>query len=71
MRFEIAITIYLQPYNTLQDVIKLALKVEALNKYEISITTKSTAKEGCNTLKYTLVVFSMFRVFCRYNLKFS
>ena len=25
----------------------------------------------CNTPKYTLVVFSMFRVFCRYNLKFS
>ena len=25
----------------------------------------------CNTLNYTLVVFSMFRVFCRYNLNFS
>ena len=25
----------------------------------------------CNTLKYTLVVFSMLRVFCRYNLKFN
>ena len=33
MRFEIARLIYLQPYNTLQDVMKLALKVEALNKY--------------------------------------
>ena len=25
----------------------------------------------CNTLKYTLVVFNMFRVFCTYNLNFS
>ena len=25
----------------------------------------------CNTPKYTLVVFDMFRVFCRYNLNFS
>ena len=33
------------PYNTLHDVIKLALKVEALNKYGSSITTKSVAKE--------------------------
>ena len=46
MRFEIARVIYLQPYNTLQDVMKLALKVEALNKDESSVTTKSTTKEG-------------------------
>ena len=46
MRFEIARVIYLQPYNTLQDVTKHALKVEALNKYESSITTRSTTKEG-------------------------
>ena len=32
-RFEISKTVQLQPYNTLQDVINLALKVEALNKY--------------------------------------
>ena len=32
-RFEISKTVQLQPYNTLQDVIKLALKVETLNKY--------------------------------------
>ena len=25
---------------------------------------------GCNTPKYTLIVFSRFRVYCRYNLKF-
>ena len=25
---------------------------------------------GCNTPKYTLVVFNMFRVFCKYNLNF-
>ena len=35
----------MQPYNTLHDVIKLALKVEALNKYGSSITTKSVTKE--------------------------
>ena len=46
MRFEIATVIYLQPYNTLQDVMKLTLKVEALNKYGSSITTRSTTKEG-------------------------
>ena len=46
MRFEIAKVIYLQPYNTLQDVMKLDLKVKALNKYGSSITTRSTAKEG-------------------------
>ena len=33
LRFEISKTLQLHPYNTLQDVIKLALKVEALNKY--------------------------------------
>ena len=33
LRFEISKTVQLQPYNTLQDVIKLALKVEALNTY--------------------------------------
>ena len=27
--------------------------------------------ENCNTPKYTLVDFDMFRVFCRYNLNFS
>ena len=27
--------------------------------------------ENCNTPKYTIVVFSMFRVFYRYNLNFS
>ena len=33
LRFEISKTVQLQPYNTLQDVIKLALKGEDLNKY--------------------------------------
>ena len=33
LRFKISKTVQLQPYNTLQDVINLALKVEALNKY--------------------------------------
>ena len=26
---------------------------------------------SCNTLKYTIVVFDMFMVFCRHNLNFS
>ena len=46
MRINIAIIIYMQPYNTLQDVIKLALKIEVLNKYRSSTTTMSVAKEG-------------------------
>ena len=46
MRFDIARIIYMQPYNTLQDVIKLAFKVETLNKYRSSTTTRSVAKEG-------------------------
>ena len=29
-----------------------------------------TSQGICNTPKYILVVFSMFKVFCRYNLKF-
>ena len=32
LRFEISKTVQLQPYNTLQDVIKLALKVEVLKQ---------------------------------------
>ena len=46
MRFDIARIIYMRPYNTLQDVIKLALKVEALNKFRSSTTSRSVAKEG-------------------------
>ena len=45
MRFDIDKIIYMQPYNTLQDVIKLALRVEDLNKYRNSTTTRSVAKE--------------------------
>ena len=44
MRFEISKTVQLQPYSTLQDVIKLALKVEALNKYGGFTTNR--IKEG-------------------------
>ena len=46
MRFDISRIIYMQPYNTLQDVIKLAFKVKALNKYRSSTITRSVAKEG-------------------------
>ena len=44
LRFKISKNVQLQPYNTLQDVIKLALKVEALNKYGGFITNR--VKEG-------------------------
>ena len=33
LMFEISKIVQLQPYNTLEDVIKFALKVKALNKY--------------------------------------
>ena len=44
LRFEISKIVQLQPYNTLQDMIKLALKVEALNKYGKFTTNR--VKEG-------------------------
>ena len=44
LRFDIVRVIFMQPYNTLHDVIQLTLKFEALNKYESSITTMSVAK---------------------------
>ena len=46
LRFDIARVIFMQPYNTLEDVIKLTLKVEALNKYRSSTIVRSVAKEG-------------------------
>ena len=46
LRSDIARVIFLQPYHRLQDVIKLALKVGAKNKYGNSTTTKSVANEG-------------------------
>ena len=41
---DIARVIFMQQYNTLQDVIKLSLKVEDLNKYRSSTTVRSVAK---------------------------
>ena len=38
--------IFLQPYHSLQDVMKLVLKVKAQEKFGNSTTTKSVAKEG-------------------------
>ena len=35
----------MQSYNTLQEVIKLALKVEAINKHRSSTISRSMAKE--------------------------
>ena len=43
-----------------------------LRKCNKAIGWKISYLKGiCNTPKYTLFVFSMFRVFCWYNLKFS
>ena len=46
LRSGIARVIFLQPYNSLQDVMKLALKVGTKKKYGNSTTTKSVANEG-------------------------
>ena len=46
LRFGIARVIFLQPYNSLQDVMKLALKVGTKKKYGNSTKTKSVANEG-------------------------
>ena len=45
LRFDIARVIFMQPYKNLEDMIKLALKVEALDKYRSSTTVRSVAKE--------------------------
>ena len=45
LKFNILRVIYLQPYNTLQCVMKLALKVEGLNKYRSLTTTRSATRE--------------------------
>ena len=46
LRFDIARVIFMQPYNTFEDVIKLSLKVEALNKSRSSTTIRSVDKDG-------------------------
>ena len=61
LRFKISRMVQLQPYNTLQDVIKLALKVEALNKYGGFTTNrikegfiKNSTSRGPSSAKNTL-----------------
>ena len=44
MRFDISRTIYMHPYNTFQDMIKLALKIEVLT------TTRSVATEDSTSV---------------------
>ena len=46
LRYDIVKVIFLQSYHSLQDVMKLALKVWAKNKYGNSTTTKSVANDG-------------------------
>ena len=46
LRSGIARVIFSQPYNSLQDVMKIALKVGTKKKYGNSTTTKSVANEG-------------------------
>ena len=46
LRYDIARLIFLQPYHSLQDVMKLALKVGTQKVYGNSTTTKSVVKEG-------------------------
>ena len=45
LRFYIARVVFLHPYHSLQDVMKLALKVGAQKKYGNSTTTENVAKE--------------------------
>ena len=61
LRFEISKTVQLQPYNTLQDVIKFALKVKSLNKYGGFTTNrikegfiKNSTSRGPSSAKITL-----------------
>ena len=46
LRFDITRVIFMQPYNTLEYVIKLVFKVEALNKYRSFAIVRRVAKEG-------------------------
>ena len=46
LKSDIAIVIFLQPYHSLLDVMKLALKVGTRKKCGNSTTTKSVANEG-------------------------
>ena len=46
LRYGIASVIFSQPYNSLQDVMKLALNVGTKNKYGNSTKSKSVADEG-------------------------
>ena len=41
------------------------------NVFHVSMLRRYRSNPSCNTLKYTLVVFDKFKVFYRYNLKFS
>ena len=51
LRYDIARVILLQPYHSLQDVMKLALKVRAQKVYGNSTTTKSVAKKGLSRIR--------------------
>ena len=46
LRYDIAKVIFFQPYHSLQDVMKLALKVRAQKVFENYTITKSVSKEG-------------------------
>ena len=46
LRYDITRVIFLQPYHSLQDVMKFSLNVGAQKVYGNSTTTKSVAKEG-------------------------
>ena len=50
LRYDIARVIFLQPYHSLQDVMKLALKVRAQKVYGNSSITKSVAKKGLSRI---------------------
>ena len=43
----------------------------SLGNFDDEIYFKGGGGGDCNTPKYTLIIFNMFRVFCRHNLNFS
>ena len=45
--------------------------LEVLRQVKVNIPLLDIIKQVCNTPKYTLVVFDMFRVFCKPNLTVS
>ena len=66
---------YIRPHILTSKHVTLSQAMTVSNKSyngpEASHNNHTPGHETCNTPKYTLVIFSLFRVFCTYNLNFS